>query len=32
VFPFQLFIAALCAWLQREQRDVVAFLREENEC
>ena len=23
-------LAALCGWLEREQRDVIAFLREEN--
>ena len=28
--PFQLFLAALLGWLEREQRDVIAFLREEN--
>jgi putative transposase len=30
VLPFQLVIAALYAWLQREQSDVIAFLQEEN--
>jgi hypothetical protein len=30
VLPFQLLIAALGGWLQREQADVIAFLREEN--
>ena len=30
MFPFQLLIAVLGGWLQREQADVVAFLREEN--
>jgi transposase InsO family protein len=30
VLPFQLLIAALRGWLQREQADVIAFLREEN--
>ena len=30
VFPFQSMVAMLGAWLQREQEDVVAFLREEN--
>jgi len=30
VVPFQLFLAALLGWLEREQRDVIAFLREEN--
>ena len=28
--PFQIFLAALLGWLEREQRDVIAFLREEN--
>jgi hypothetical protein len=23
-------VAMLCGWLQREQQDVIAFLREEN--
>jgi len=30
VLPFQLLIAVLGGWLQREQADVIAFLREEN--
>jgi hypothetical protein len=30
VFPFQLMVAMLCGWLQREQQEVIAFLREEN--
>ena len=30
MLPFQLLIAALGGWLQREQADVIAFLREEN--
>jgi hypothetical protein len=30
VLPFQLLIAALGGWLQRDQADVIAFLREEN--
>jgi len=30
VAPFQLFVVALCAWLHREQTDLIAFLREEN--
>jgi hypothetical protein len=30
VLPFQLLIAALGGWLQREQADVIAFLSEEN--
>jgi hypothetical protein len=28
VFPF--LVAMLCGWLQREQEDAIAFLREEN--
>ena len=28
--PFQIFPAALLGWLEREQRDVITFLREEN--
>ena len=28
--PFQILLAALLGWLEREQRDVIAFLREEN--
>ena len=28
--PFQFVVAMLCGWLQREQEDVIAFLREEN--
>jgi hypothetical protein len=30
VTPLQLVRAALLAWLKAEQRDVIAFLREEN--
>ena len=30
MLPFQLLIAVLGGWLQREQADVIAFLREEN--
>jgi transposase InsO family protein len=30
VIPLQMFVAALLGWLDREQRDVIAFLREEN--
>jgi hypothetical protein len=30
VVPFHLVLAALCGWLEREQRDVIAFLHEEN--
>jgi putative transposase len=30
VIPLHLIVAALFAWLEREQRDVIAFLREEN--
>jgi hypothetical protein len=30
VFPFHVVVAMLCGWLQREQEDVIAFLREEN--
>jgi hypothetical protein len=30
VFPFQFVVAMLCGWLQREQEDVIAFLRDEN--
>jgi len=29
VFPFQFMVAMLCGWSQREQEDVIAFLREE---
>ena len=28
--PFQWFVVAVCAWLHREQTDLIAFLREEN--
>ena len=28
--PFQVVVAILCGWVQREQNDVIAFLREEN--
>jgi hypothetical protein len=31
VAPFQWFVAALCGWIHREQDDVIAFLREENQ-
>lgn len=27
---FQWFLVAVCAWLHREQTDLIAFLREEN--
>jgi len=30
VAPFQWFVVAVCAWLHREQTDLIAFLREEN--
>jgi transposase InsO family protein len=30
VFPLHFVAAMLCGWLQREQADVIAFLREEN--
>jgi putative transposase len=30
VIPLQMLLAALVGWLEREQRDVIAFLREEN--
>jgi len=30
VIPLQIFVAAFLGWLDREQRDVIAFLREEN--
>lgn len=30
MFPFHIVLAVLCGWLQREQEDVIAFLREEN--
>jgi hypothetical protein len=30
VIPLYLIIAALFGWLEREQRDVIEFLREEN--
>ena len=30
VLPLQLILAALSGWLEREQRDVINFLREEN--
>jgi hypothetical protein len=30
VFPFHIMVALLCGWLQTEQQDVIAFLREEN--
>ena len=30
MIPLQILLAALFGWLEREQRDVIAFLREEN--
>jgi putative transposase len=30
VFPLHLMVAVLFGWLEREQREVIAFLREEN--
>jgi putative transposase len=30
VIPLYLFVAALFGWIERQQRDVIAFLREEN--
>jgi hypothetical protein len=30
VLPLHLILAALFGWLEREQRDVIEFLREEN--
>jgi hypothetical protein len=30
VIPLQMLLAALLGWLEVEQRDVIAFLREEN--
>ena len=30
MLPFHLLLAALFGWLQREQRDAIDFLREEN--
>jgi hypothetical protein len=30
VLPLHLIVAALFGWLDREQRDGIAFLREEN--
>ena len=30
MIPLQMLLAALLGWLEREQRDVIAFLREEN--
>jgi hypothetical protein len=30
VIPFHLLVAALFGWLEREQRDVIEFLPEEN--
>ena len=30
MFPLHLIVAVLFGWLEREQRDVIAFLREEN--
>jgi hypothetical protein len=30
VISLQILLAALLGWLEREQRDVIAFLREEN--
>jgi hypothetical protein len=28
--PSQILLAAMFGWVEREQRDVIAFLREEN--
>jgi len=30
VIPLQMLLAALLGWLKAKQRDVIAFLREEN--
>ena len=30
MFPLQMLFVALLGWLDREQRDAIAFLREEN--
>jgi hypothetical protein len=30
VIPLQMLLAALLAWLEAEQRDVISFLHEEN--
>ena len=30
MIPFHWFVAVLCGWVQRQQDDVIAFLREEN--
>jgi hypothetical protein len=30
VIPLQMLLAALLGWLEQEQRDVIAFLPEEN--
>ncbi|MET0164730.1 MAG: hypothetical protein ABW318_06975, partial [Vicinamibacterales bacterium] len=30
VIPLQLFVAALFGWIERQQWDVIEFLREEN--
>ena len=30
MIPLQMLLAAIVGWLEREQRDVIAFLREEN--
>ena len=30
MIPLQMSMAALLGWLDREQRDVIAYLREEN--
>ena len=30
MFPFQFMVAMLCGWLQCQQQDAIAFLREEN--
>jgi hypothetical protein len=30
VIPLHLFVAVLLGWLQREQHDIIQYLREEN--
>jgi hypothetical protein len=30
MIPLQMLLAAVLAWLDREQRDVISFLRQEN--
>jgi hypothetical protein len=30
VIPLHLFVAALFGWMERQERDVIEFLREEN--